>query len=237
MFDSVAFAAPFTETSPHAALVTRFVILSQPRTGSSLLNTSLRSHPDVYMDQEILNHLHPHDLPWNGYQRLRASLSRPNFGAVGCSLHAFQPARHWERWTDWEAAWDALSDDPTIKVIHLTREDVIAQLASWKIADETGQWGPQRDVTERPVVRIDPQELRWFREWNACMYERRLSILRRHETFRLTYESLRDSWDETMRAIQEFLGVPIKFIQPLLTRNERRLTKDVVQNWDELQGE
>jgi len=213
----------------------RFVLLCQPRTGSSLLNTSLRQHPDVFMHLEILNHRQRHSLPDEGEQRLRAALSQTTHRAIGCNLHAFQPDRGWEEWPKWEPAWQALADDRSIKVVHLRRIDVLAQLASWKIAGLLNRWGDQRDVVDRPTVRIDPEEYRWFRDWNQAVFDGRLSHLRHHRILPVTYESLRDSWEETILQVQQFLEVnPIPLPQAAV-RNETRPMSEVVENWHALQ--
>ncbi|MCL6554259.1 MAG: hypothetical protein K6W08_14245, partial [Firmicutes bacterium] len=135
---------------------TRFVVLSQPRTGSSLLCGSIRWHPQILMHGELLNPYYGEELPREGAARFRAAMSFTTHDAVGCKLHACQPNPDC---AEWEAAWDELFADPTIKVVHLTRLDTLAQLASWKIADRLDRWGDQADVVERPVIRIDPAEL------------------------------------------------------------------------------
>lgn len=221
---------------PSVTGTTRFVILCQPRTGSSLLNTSLRQHPEIHMDREILNHRHPHDLPDDGYQRLRTCLARTSHRAVGCNLHAFQPDRGWEGWQKWEPAWQALADDPTIKVIHLQRLDALAQLASWKIAGLLNRWGTQEDILDRPRIHIDREEYRWFRDWNQAVYDLRLSHLRDHPVLHVTYESLHESWNETIADIQGFLNVTQQPIPQAVAKYETRPLEEVVSNFHELQN-
>lgn len=213
----------------------RFVILCQPRTGSSLLNTSLRQHPHIHMHREILNHRQPHRLPQDGYQRLRTALAASHRRAVGCNLHAFQPDRRWDGWPKWEAAWRALADDRDIKVVHLQRLDTIAQLASWKIAALLGRWGNQHDIPERPTIRIDPEELRWFRDWNRAVFEWRLSRLEHHDILPLTYESLSENWDAVIRQIQDFVGARPLPLPQAVRKNETRPLSEVVENYGELQ--
>lgn len=212
----------------------RFVLLSQPRTGSSLLNTSLRQHPDIHMEREILNHGQQHDLPQEGDQRLRSALARTDVHAVGCNLHAFQPDRQWKGWSRWESAWQALADDPAIRVIHLQRLDVLAQLASWKMASLLNRWGNQTDIVERPTLRIDPEEYRWFRDWNQAVYHGRLSHLRQHRILPITYEALRDDWDLTIQRVQQFLEVKPLPLKQMATRNETRPLETVIENWSQL---
>lgn len=219
-------------------MATRFVILCQPRTGSSCLEASLRRHPGILMHGEILNHRYEYLLPDEGYGRLVAALadSRPNVRTVGCDLKAFQPDRNWSGWRRWESAWDALADAPSIKVIHLDRRDTLAQLASWKVADALGNWGDQSGVSNRPTVRIDPEELRWFRQWNQALYAWRLSRLARHEILSIQYESLCSDWDGSIRGILEFLSVNPIALAPATRKNEGRPLADVIENWRELQG-
>jgi hypothetical protein len=216
---------------------TRFVILSQPRTGSTLLNAALRQHPQVLKHSEILNHGQRHSLPWDGYQRLTMAL-RPiaRYKAVGCTMHAFQPDRGWPDYHKWEPAWDALEEDPSIKIIRLQRLNALAQLASWKIADVLGMWGDQSDVTERPSVRIEPYELFWFRSWNQMTFDRRLSRLGQHTILEVTYEDLCDDWDQTVDRIQRYIGVdPLPISQPF-PKWETRPLDQVVSNYEELQA-
>lgn len=215
-------------------LPTRFVVLCLPRTGSSLLNASLRQHPEIEMHGEILNHRYPHRLPQDGYQRLRQALSTSTHPAVGCNLHAFQPDRVWEGWQRWESAWNALADDHSIKVIHLQRIDTLAQMASWKIAQLLSRWGRQDDIIDRPTIAISPDEYRWFRDWNRSVMEWRLSHLQGRSILPVTYESLCNEWEPALARIQVFIGVRCLPLRQVTTRNERRPLSEVIENYDDL---
>jgi hypothetical protein len=101
----------------------RFVVLSQPRTGSSLLCGSIRWHPQILMHGELLNPYYGEDLPREGEVRFRTAMSMTTHDAVGCKLHACQPNPDC---IGWEAAWDELFADPTIKLVYLTRQNPLA---------------------------------------------------------------------------------------------------------------
>ena len=216
------------------ALPVRFVVLCQPRTGSTLLNAAIRQHPDIEMHGEILNHRYPHRLPQDGYQRLRAALSISTHPAVGCNLHAFQPDRVWDGWRRWESVWQALADDRSIKVVHLQRRDTLAQMASWKIAHLLNRWGRQDDIIDRPTVEISPDEYRWFRDWNRSVMEWRLSHLREHQILPITYESMCSDWEPTLAKIQAFIGVRCLPLEKVTIRNESRPLNEIIENYDEL---
>ena len=212
----------------------RFVVLCQPRTGSSLLNASLRQHPEIEMHGEILNHRYPHRMPQDGYQRLLSALSNSTRPAVGCNLHAFQPDRVWDGWRRWESAWNALADDSSIKIIHLQRIDTLAQMASWKIAQLLSRWGRQDDIIDRPTIAISPDEYRWFRDWNRSVMEWRLSHLQGRSILPVTYESLCNEWEPALARIQDFIGVRCLPLRQVTTRNERRPLSEVIENYDDL---
>ncbi len=210
---------------------TRFVVLSQPRTGSSLLCGSIRWHPQILMHGELLNRYYGDDLPRAGTDRFRTAMAVATHDAVGCKLHACQPNPDC---AEWEAAWEELFADPTIKVVHLTRQDTLAQLASWKIADQLDRWGDQVDVAERPVIRIDSAELAWFRRWNAMAYRVRLARLQRHTILPVTYEALRDRWQATVNDVLRFVGVAPMPLDPCAMQNEIRPLDQVIANYHEL---
>lgn len=213
----------------------RFVVLSQPRSGSSLLCSSLRRHPQIWMYREILNHRYPGDgLPaGDGVARFRMAFADTTHDAVGCKLHACQPdPSH----AHWESAWDELFADPTFHVIHLERLDTIAQLASWGVAGLTGEWHDQSQLVERPVFRMDPGELAWFRRWSMSAYQARLARLQSHPLIRVTYESLCDQWDETIDRILRFLRVEPLPLAQATQRNETRPLDQVITNYHELVG-
>jgi LPS sulfotransferase NodH len=215
-----------------ASQPTRFVVLSQPRTGSSLLCGSIRWHPQILMQGEVLNqHYHRTELPeTDGAERLRVALSAGSHDAVGCKLHACQPDPGRDHW---ESAWDYVADDPTIKVIHLYRENRLAQLASWKIAELLGQWGDQSEVPERPTIEIARGELTWFDRFNTALYRARLNRLTRHPLLKVSYESLRDDWPFTLHRVLAFLGVEQLALDQCAIRGETRPLSEVISNYHE----
>ena len=217
---------------------TRFVILCQPRTGSTLLNTSLDSHYDIRMNKEVLNHLqfdaHRH-LPMDGRWRLEKALQPNNIHkAFGCNLHAFQPDPN-EKWCQiLEPAWDILINDPTIKVIFLHRKNILAQFASWKVAVALNQWGNQSEVVNRPQVEIRRTEFRWFRDWNRAVQKHRLGNLKQHNILDLTYEDLTNHWEASMMRVQEFLHVEQIELKQSMPKSETRDLSEVISNWDDI---
>lgn len=218
--------------------IVRFVILAQPRTGSHLLKTSLEAHPQISCAGEILNHRQAESRlgpPEDGALRLMQTLATGNRQAVGCVLHACQPDRQWPRWRRWESAWPALASDPSIRVIVLRRMQALAQLASWKIAEQTDHWVDQSPFADqRPTVRFDQDELRWFRRWNDALYQWRLSGLSQHPVLEVLYEDLIVDWDRVVRGLQLFLGVEPQSLPQATSKQETRPLAEVIENFSEL---
>lgn len=127
-----------------------FVIVSQGRTGSSLLSQALDNRHDIQVFEEILHPNCTMKLPHeDGRRRILAAFQRANPGvdAVGMKLHATQPASDMPHW---ESAWRVLQDHLDIKLIVLSRQDSLSQLASYKIARQTGLWGDQSKLSSGP---------------------------------------------------------------------------------------
>lgn len=215
----------------HDAGPIRFVVLAQPRTGSTLLCESLGTHPDIRMRTEILNAGHGWNLPQDGRQRLRAAWQHKEpCQAAGFKLLAYQP---WDYDpAEWATAWDELADDPFVKVIVLRRNDTRAQFASWKVANTLGLWKDQPQV-DRPVIDVSDDELRWFRQWSDQLLAERLRRLDQHERLDVEYETLCDDWAADMDRIQRFIGVATHRLQQATRKSENRPLSDVIDTHGE----
>lgn len=210
---------------------TRFIVLAQPRTGSTLLIASLNRHPEIQTRGEVLNAGHCIPLPDDGRERVRAAWERIGpCSAAGFKVLAFQP---WDNDPEqWATGWDEIAGDPFVKVIVLRREDQLAQFASWKVANTIGRWKEQQQEN-RPVIDVSPDELRWFKQWNDQLLAERLRRLDLHDKIEVTYEQLTDNWQPTMERVQQFLGVPVVEMQQATTKQEPRPLDEVIQNLDQ----
>jgi LPS sulfotransferase NodH len=143
----------------------RFVVLSSPRTGSSLFVEALHQHPAIYCHGEIFHemsewHIRPEFIEKIGIGErqengIKFAYSILNFSngcaAVGFKMWIFQH----------KDACMALLGDPNVKKIILKRDNKLAMFASEQLAISTGIW----DVV--PGVPIDK-----FREKNKAKFMR-----------------------------------------------------------------
>ncbi|MEO1275535.1 MAG: hypothetical protein AAFV96_09130 [Pseudomonadota bacterium] len=139
--------------------ITRFVILALPRTGSSLLNGTLRQHPDVISQGELFGenikfHFHDDFLPRIDLDR-RAEDPAHLIDAVW----AFAPGG--ERWRGFKhfhrqspAATEILLADAGVKKIILERENRLAMHSSGQLARESGVWNRKASASEEKLDEI-----------------------------------------------------------------------------------
>jgi len=147
----------------------RFIVLSQPRSGTHLLKGMLESHPRVICHGEVfkpgyLERREPDlaDLP-NAHSVLHFLLDKKPIGgnAVGLVLHDFRDDGA-PRFNDAHRAIRLL--DPPPLLIWLRRENRVAQLASWCVAHRTGSWKTgtgQREPRLPPEGSLDPDPERF----------------------------------------------------------------------------
>jgi len=140
-----------------------FLILSDARTGSTLLAQALNSHAEIICFGEVFNFVvdfiayevegyDPHSAADKAlrardpleFLRERLYCAHSGAKAVGFKFHY----RHF--WGH-EGLWEALSADTPIHVIHLTRRNQLRMCVSRRIADATGVW---REDVQAPAQQV-----------------------------------------------------------------------------------
>src|SRR5579884_270248 len=170
-------------------MVTPFVILSKPRSGSSFLRDMLNSHPDIRVYGELLLPApswerplwEPNDLEFARVfvtrhirrPRLRATrpywtmrylervFDQPSCRAVGMKLM-------YEQVRQWPETWAYLLAK-RVRVIHLVRRNLLDLFLSDAVREQTGIWHvtndgrPEMPGKKRSLdglrIRLDPDEL------------------------------------------------------------------------------
>ena len=135
---------------------TRFIIVSTPRTGSTLLGDLLNSHNDIFCDNEL----------YNPYQICRYGFNENGFS--GLNYRNTQPIKFWHEFFFSEFAakhraigfnfmlghnyliLERIFAERGLKIIFLTRKNKLAQFASYKVALITQAWSTtvQPDATQ-----------------------------------------------------------------------------------------
>lgn len=215
-----------------------FAIISQGRTGSNLLSRALDNRHDIQVLEEILHPNCKMKLPHeDGRRRILEAFyhANDNMEAVGMKLHVTQPSLLMPQW---ESAWRVIEDHDDIKLIVLGRRSVVEQLASFKVAMQTGLWGDQSALgSDRPKFRIDPEELRWFAECQRGMLQARIGSIAPARMYHVHYESLVNDWPSITLEILQFLDLPVSpALQMPIRKQEHRPLEEIILNWDEIKG-
>ena len=208
-----------------------FLILCLGRTGSTHLQALLDSHPRVRCLDELFSnslyaaeshYAHAGEPSPRGYvARATAEVSEPvvGFKLPLNSVKAFPESLE-------------LLHDAELKVIRLSRRNLLAQYVSQQLKGQTGvSHSVQGDYGE-PRIRLKPAAaLRHLQ--NAAFQERLLDELARHNpVFRLDYEQL--VAQERLDELQGFLEVEPVELRSWFQKLRTRPLPEVVTNWDEV---
>ena len=141
----------------------KFVVLSGPRTGSTLLASSLQSHPFIVCFREVFNFLTeyvPFDV--DGYDNYDPDdLKRRNDDAAGFlddrifsghadSVRAAGLKIHYGQFIGFSGLQERLVEDGSIRIVHLKRRNHLRALVSAKKAEATGLFW--QDAEARPML-------------------------------------------------------------------------------------
>jgi hypothetical protein len=132
---------------------TRFIILSDARTGSNLVQQALNSHPNIVCFREIFN-LRPDYIDYDVERwhpmsaedlELRAAdpgafLSKRIFCEHESGIRAVGFKFHYGHFWFHEKLLPALTEDTGLRVVHLQRRNQLRTLVSLRVVEQTGMW-------------------------------------------------------------------------------------------------
>jgi LPS sulfotransferase NodH len=229
-----------TQHTASAANVTRFVILGEGRSGSSLLRTELdrrwseiRCLGEPYDPTVRLRSKRPGESTEEITARVFAATeSRP---IVGCKLFFFHVSR---------AELSSILALPGMKVVRLRRRNVLRQYVSLQIAFNSGIWARNRRhaspaVDERAVTVDIERFIRYVYNLleNQRAAERALADAG-VDALDVWYEDLSEHLDVELRRIATFLGAgkPAHEAEPVLARQNPEPLRLLVRNYAEVRS-
>tara|TARA_R110002012_G_scaffold66476_7_gene173680 strand:+ start:37966 stop:38688 length:723 start_codon:yes stop_codon:yes gene_type:complete len=198
---------------------TKFIILTTPRTGSTLLHTFLNYHLNVLSLGEPQNG----DLPakrWKAYPKLIKAVGFKAFYDSSSRLPVKEMlSQH--------------SKNESVKIIWLRRRNKLRQWVSLKIAENTGEWSAVRTSLNGSPLKLSPSE---FAEYVAKMGETDSQIQdhltgKRYVT--IFYEDLTENTELEMKKVWNFLAVaPIKPAS-LLKKQHPQPLNELITNYND----
>jgi hypothetical protein len=209
-----------------------FVILTTGRTGSTWLCHLLDSHPQICCHVELLNATSPDPVAFH-----RSEMTDPL--AFIAEVAAADPDRvvgfklPWGGISQYPATLDLFAD-PTLKIIHVTRRDRLAQYFSIQRAERTGVFHTDHEQPHLPLA-LDPAA---YRSWlhGAILGDAVLTAISRFRPLLIVDHS--EIADPAAHdALQAFLGVPVLPLQQArVARIVSRPLAESVANWDAFAG-
>ena len=233
----------------------RFVVVATDRTGTNLLLGMLRAHPLCVAGGELFNpveierdrlawpDLPDADLPALLQKRrddalaLMEDLHARGFArgaqAVGFKLMYWHGLQH-------RAVLDALAADETVKVIHVTRRNLLRRAVSEAQAKVTKRWSVSREAEapQMPAVSLDAAQLYEsivLTEDRERLYD---DIFQRHDILHIVYEDLAARPSEVAQRAATFLGLP-PYARPPAPTMQKTGAEDISEslaNLDALRG-
>jgi LPS sulfotransferase NodH len=212
----------------------RFVIFAQGRTGSTLLTSTLDTHPHVICHDEILGL--PRALP---HQFVANAARGSGAQAFGFHVKIYQ-LTSWQRVRD-VRGWLSTLQGRGWKIIYLRRENLLRHVVSNVFAEAAGTYHHRSGTTTKRPDRItlDVERLRRgidFRRRNLAAERQALSGLDRLE---LVYERDLESAEvqaQTFARIQSFLGVEEVDLTPRLRKAVAKPLAQLVENYDDVRA-
>ena len=220
---------------------TRFLIAGTPRSGSNWLVSALNSHPMISCASELLDDpflsqtpLFAAD-PWQGLQSFWQQHGETS-SAVGFKLFYFHC---WDYHKEHRIIWDRLEADRNIRVVFLTRVNLLRLVLSWTTARLTRQWKLEHgaEAVTPPPVAFEPHVLlETFRSIEEGLV-RLDDCFSSHPQLRIEYEQLFDARSDELASLQDFLSVPRQTLHAGLRPQETRPLDRAILNFDSLRRE
>lgn len=216
-----------------------FVVVSNGRSGSTLLVDLLRSHPSIQCDDEILD-----DRAWRRRHRPLLSLVRalPVPYLQWRAAHATAPVYGFKLKTGGQVA-----DLPrTLRALHrrgwqliyLSRRDALRQTFSWTVAQLSGRWqstGAHRPVPPKLTINVET----FLANLHTCLTDRQAlaDLMRPLPHLALVYEDdleERAQWPATAARLCTLLGVAPAPLTTRIAKTWDRPYAEMVANYAEL---
>ncbi|MGV3486858.1 MAG: hypothetical protein ACO1RT_20755 [Planctomycetaceae bacterium] len=188
-----------------------WLMVSDPRCGSTMLRRTLDRHPDLECEGEMFNTGHP----WyvkpepDGWP---AAIAAKFNESSGWHVQRYQIPLCL-------GGWESLASMPGLRVIDLERLDLTAQYCSWKYAKLTGTW---KDRGQVPMG--VPWNQREYDEVTQGWLDGRKRVryrLRGCLSMRLTYEDLASDFAAAIKRCLEFLEVAQLPLRPAMQKFEQ----------------
>lgn len=206
----------------------QFLIVSQPRSGTQMLERALSMHPDVAMRSWSTSQDNPHSIR-SLYEFRKMDNQEKQKPFRGTVTHSWG-----DKFTrkvfglPLDEYWKTVGNFFP-KVVLLTRKNQLRRYLSYQISDLLNYWGVHECRPGDPVIDFNFDDfLTWLHStviyWTAV-------VQAFPQTLVLTYEKLARHWEPTWVGLLNFLGIRQVAIWPNTIRQESRSVREIIGNW------
>lgn len=218
---------------------TAFVIFAQGRTGSTLLQSLLNTHPDIYCDGEILSRVLQRRIL---FPRYRVSSRSRLAHTQGCSTYGFHLKiwqLHQQGCSDVRKFLESLSTSG-YRIIYLRRENSARQVISGQIARRTVYHIGNNESPRRNNVRLELDPDKVVRRIAAVQdyHQQEAAALAEINHLALTYERHlleSENHQSTADLVFSYLGLQSAPVSTGLARTGSDNLSDRILNHEELE--
>lgn len=209
----------------------RFIILSSPRSGTHMLRTALKNHPNIAARTEVFNPDFLHDRPFGPQTPAKEILNKHIYRDLPAKIQmlGFIIHRSGAPFGNWPDLWEMLQDDKDIYVISLRRRNLLKRYLSYQVM-RTFKGSPPKPLT------FDPEALKKdfiCQQKEVDAFDERFAG---HPLIKVYYEDLCTDYHRTMKKIQRFLKVKPQKLWPGIKGKPKRKLREAIANFDELQA-
>lgn len=210
----------------------RFIILSRARTGSTLLQLMLNSHPAIHAKSEIFTRLYG-----SSVETVFNDIFAPHpksIKAVGFKIFYNHPLDDHS-----ETVWKEMEKMAGLRVIHLKRKNILRILLSEKVAQKTNVWGIKKEKKrirpEEKKITFAAEELgkkfHQAKEWEIKYRD----MFQSHPSIEVYYEDLINDPRGEFEKVIRFLDLPYVEPQIKLKKQNPENASSLIENFEMLQ--
>lgn len=220
----------------------QYLMLSYPRSGCHMLQSALSQHPQLVVEEEAYSAA---NYPVNFFDFTLQLFARANGAILHVPDVTFTATNY-----DFQTL-EQLDAETAVRWLHVWREDWLAMFVSYKQAFLTGAWGliqqEKQELYPSFIQRISPDayepvpftvyvnEMVSFHRLVTRWQAETQNFLRQKNHLHVRYEQLRDDWDKELTRVQEFLGLDVVPLKPLVQQQIQQPHTDLILNWEELE--
>ncbi|MCP4399601.1 MAG: sulfotransferase [bacterium] len=229
----------------------KFIIVGSARSGSNLITSYLNSHPQICCYYEIF---HPEEFDASRTHHYYPTNRRVHTLFVTHPERFLEEkffSRHYSKQILWvgfkifyqhtrqsgqKSVWPYLVENKKLKIIHIKRNNLLAQYLSFIRSQQSGVWSSR--VTPNyhqhfPVTLSYENCLKYFKDSGNYIRETE-RLFYEHDKINVYYEDLLDNKDVQLARIQDFFRLPQQSLRSGLKKQNLQTLSQNIINYEEL---